>query len=244
MTETAFDQQQFDAAYPEGVEHHFWTSARNRVVSHQLRAHGLRQSRIIEVGCGKGIVVDFLRSAGFDCWGVELADVHPEKRICKYIYTNCDALNLPSKIREAFKVIMLLDVIEHIPKPAAFITNLLKRYPQVEHLIMTVPARQELWSNYDEWYHHVQRYDLNTTTRTMIGCGQKRIEVQYFSHLLYIPLRLMLVLTGRRSVQVASPSVWLRPLHWLIAQVLYLDYRLLPKRSLGTSIFCYAHIER
>ena len=244
MTETAFDREQFDAAYPEGIAHHYWTHARNLIIADQLRARNLRGKKILEIGCGKGVVVQYLRSKGYDCVGVELATVHPDRRVKDYIYTERDAIDLPEAMRNSVEVILLLDVIEHLSEPVSFIQELLKRYPRVTQLILTVPAREELWSNYDEWYQHFRRYDLTMMKDTMVRCHAARIQVQYFNHLLYVPARIMLVLFKKRSVSVASPARFLRAAHWALARLLYADYRIFPKRSRGTSLLCVADIQR
>ena len=55
-----------------------------------------------------------------------------------------DAWDLPLAERVRFDTILLLDVIEHIPDPAALLKRLSDGFPNLSHLIVTVPACQEL----------------------------------------------------------------------------------------------------
>jgi 2-polyprenyl-3-methyl-5-hydroxy-6-metoxy-1,4-benzoquinol methylase len=62
-----------------GVEKHFWTMARIGIVTKTLRnaaRAGLcsAKGRILDVGCGPGIVVGALREKGYDIWGVDLGN--------------------------------------------------------------------------------------------------------------------------------------------------------------------------
>ena len=59
-----FENDDFDLAYPPGIEYHYWNLARNHIIEHQLNAITSSGIRILEIGCGKGIVVDYLRRKG------------------------------------------------------------------------------------------------------------------------------------------------------------------------------------
>ena len=75
--ETQYGKEEFDINYPAGYEKNFWPLARNYIIGHELKKFGLLQEKILEVGCGKGIVIKSLREQGFDCWGVELGEPEP-----------------------------------------------------------------------------------------------------------------------------------------------------------------------
>src|SRR5262245_37209792 len=99
-----FDQEQFDHAYPAGIENNWWNVARNLVLDSELaraRRSGLVSGspRILEIGCGRGIVVQHLLSCGWDVWGVELATPTRVGGIEDRVITGVDARNLPSAFR-------------------------------------------------------------------------------------------------------------------------------------------------
>ena len=74
---TTFSSHLYDMCYPPGIEHHWWTLARNRLLANILARESGNASAFLEVGCGKGLVVKSLNASGFNIHGVELADVKP-----------------------------------------------------------------------------------------------------------------------------------------------------------------------
>ena len=161
---TVFSAIQYDLPYLPGVEHHFWNYARARIIERHLRRSDRKtvnhQALVLDVGCGVGLTVDYLRHVGLDCRGVGLG--HPKLRpgLDDFVKIGTDARDLPVDIREQTGTILLLDVLEHIQDPVAFIAELRANFPMLERVVITVPARMELWSNYDVYYGHFLRYDM------------------------------------------------------------------------------------
>ena len=236
MDKTTFDQKEFDLAYPLGIENHYWTLARNHIIERQLKATNIAKPNILEIGCGRGIVVNYFRRRGYNCWGVELAQQNPIDGVREYVFAGQDANKLPLKLRQSFNTIFLLDVIEHLPDPVTFLSEILDSFPSATHLIITAPARQELWSNYDEYYQHFRRYDLEMLQNTIEAINCKILDLRYFFHLLYVPARLTLSLFQKRPVQMKAPPNALKSIHYLLSKICILDYWLLPKRIRGASI--------
>ena len=235
---TEFEPEQFALCYPPGIENHYWTAARNRIVEHELQAAGLEQPCILEIGCGKGVVVAFFRKKGYPCWGVDLAKVTPIESVKDFVHTGVSATELPSAQRESFKILFLLDVIEHLPDPGAFLSTLKAAFPNVSRLIITVPARTELWSNYDTFYGHYRRYDLDSLRAVVNGIGGTVLSLRYFFRILYLPARLTLALFHRRSVRINAPRNGMKLVHYLISRICFADLFLLPPGVRGTSIIC------
>lgn len=235
---TEFFEEDFDLAYPPGIEKHYWTRARNRIIEHQLTQCGLPRARILEIGCGKGIVVDYLRKRDYDCSGVELAKVKPLETVRDYLFPGTDATALPAHLRESFNVFLLLDVIEHLENPVSFLKQILPSFPNLTYGIITVPARPEIWSNYDEFYRHYRRYTLETLRETMEPIGARVLDIRYFFRLLYWPARWMAKTKKERSVRLSAPRNSMIFIHYLISQMCQADYFALPKRARGTSLIC------
>ena len=68
--------------------------------------------------------------------------------------------DLPEEERRGVTTLLVLDVIEHLEDPIAFLREVLSSFPDVSSLIVTVPAREELWSAFDDFYGHHRRYTL------------------------------------------------------------------------------------
>lgn len=237
---TVFNQLEFDLVYPPGIERHYWSVARSAIICAEIRRHCWSDLKWLEVGCGRGIVLQALRHAGVDVTGAELAAVPPLVGVGAHVFCGQDACELPERVRGAFEGVMLLDVVEHLADPVGFLTRLLDRLPQVRAALVTVPAHQELWSNYDEFFGHYRRYDRVTLTATVSASGLKPLRVSHFFHALYPAARLLVKTRRQRPVQVSAPSGLRMPLHALLAAAFVAEAALLPAHWPGTSLMCTA----
>ncbi len=239
-----FTREEFDLAYPPGIEAHYWTRARNLVVEHQIRRLRLPSQRILEIGCGKGLVLQHLRAKGLSSRGIELAPVDPLPAVKDIVLAGADALDPPTGLREWPATILLLDVLEHLPDPAGFLRRVLEAYPGATRAVITVPARPEIWSNYDEFYGHRRRYDRPALRRLLEEAGTEPIDLRYFFRLLYLPARTMKALRRPRAVGIAAPRPAAAPFHRLLSALCYFEYLVCPCGLAGTSLVASARIRR
>src|SRR5688572_7908106 len=106
-----YSADQYQTNYPDGIEQHWWNIARNRRILRLVGRHAIA-GPILEVGCGRGIVVAHLRQHGIPCDGVELAPAVPVAGASDFVVTNTDALLLPAEQRASYRTILMLDVVE------------------------------------------------------------------------------------------------------------------------------------
>lgn len=246
---TKYTEELFSDNYPPGVEDHYWSRARNWVLHRTLRIaerKGIRNpsADILEIGCGPGVVVDYLFQRGFPIRGVELGTPQPIQRAHKRITTGIPAQELPETERRAVDTIMLLDVIEHIEDDREFLKTIRSAFPNCRCIIVTVPARPEAWSEWDEYYGHFRRYSPETLRKTLSAIGGC-VYVRYFFRLLYLAARLISAAGQARSVQMNSPHNML--LHRTIAAILKAETLLTPRFPIpGLSLvaICDVHSER
>jgi len=137
---TIYTADQYDTCYPPGIEKHWWTIARSAQVSRIVRAENKTGDVFLEVGCGKGLEVKALRTAGIDVYGVELADVQPLEGMESFVSSGMDAVQLPIAQREQVTGLLLLDVIEHLPDPITFLKKLESRFPKLSVVVIAVPG--------------------------------------------------------------------------------------------------------
>jgi SAM-dependent methyltransferase len=238
--ETAFNAEQFANPYPDGIQYHYWTLARNALILRTLRRQLGAMSKsdlVIDIGCGRGITVDYLRRHGVTAIGVDTGTPHPiVSEVAPFLHLGQDALLLPEDLRQSVRAMLLLDVLEHVPEPAAFVTLLANAFSNCQHLLITVPARQELWSNYDRYYGHHRRYDLTSAHRLFPHELFELTSARYAFRLLYPPALLLAKLNLGRSVSIAAPSPWSRPLHRALAGYFGVESTVLPRSVGGTSL--------
>jgi hypothetical protein len=237
-----FSDTQYDAAYPQGIDKHWWNTARAKIVIRLCKKYLSTDASVLEVGAGKGVAVGQLREQGIDCFGVELADVSPFNDMQDYVITGVDANSLPIEQREKYKAILLLDVIEHIEDPSEFISQLVISFPDLEYIIVTVPAGQKLWSNYDVYYGHYRRYSTKMLGDICTHLGHKCIERGYFFHLAYFPARVMAMTGINRGLAPKAPSKLMEYVHRFIALCFYVESNLIPQQFIGSSAYACIRI--
>jgi len=233
---TAFEQEQYDLAYPDGIENHFWNLSRNNIILRKLK--NKKQSKILDIGCGRGITVEYLRNEGFDCYGCDISSGKAiSKNISQYLSFKQDAFDLDIDLRKSIDTILLLDVVEHLEDVETFINKLLHSFHNLSYLIITVPARQELWSNYDVFYGHYLRYNNNTLKSQLIKCDLSITKTSYFFKALYLPSLLLMILKKKRSLIINAPKTMFQIIaHKALAMFFFLEEWILPNKLIGTSL--------
>jgi hypothetical protein len=240
---TEFNKAQFDAIYPKGIEKHYWTHARNVILSRLITRH-YKGAHILEVGCGRGIVVKYLTENGLNIRGVELAEVPIENGMEGIVKTGVDVFELSDSEYGDVDTIMLLDVIEHLEFPAQFIGALKKKFSNLKTFIITVPACNELFSNYDLFNGHYRRYDAAMLANEFGALKPIKTKISYFFHALYIPARVLLKTKGKREEKIMAPKGMLAIfIHRFLAMTFFIEYKILPSGLKGTSLILRADLK-
>jgi SAM-dependent methyltransferase len=237
INNTAFDATKFSQGYPPNMEKYWWNLARNKIIAESLRRHLSKNDPILEVGCGKGIVTNYLKSLGWNIIGIDPGVPIEAKVEERHIMYGKKTSELSLENRQNIKVLALFDVIEHVRNPASFLAEHLKVLPCVKRIILTVPARQELWGNFDDYYGHYRRYSIKQLDNEMMSIGMKPIMKEYFFRLVYWGIYLSKSIKRSRAVVFKAPqacgSEWL---HRLFAQVLFWENIIIPNKLPGSSI--------
>jgi SAM-dependent methyltransferase len=234
---SSFTDVQYELAYPEDIEFHWWSLVRASLIRRLVFDESSPDALFLEVGCGKGLEVMQLRRAGINAYGVELAPIAPLEEVAGFVESGIDATELPLEHRMRVTGLLILDVIEHIADPQSFLNDLAVTFPNVDVVVVTVPARQEIWSNYDEFYGHERRYSLQMLEDLALDIGWRKAKIGYFFRLPYLPARLLAILGIDRNIRLNPPTAKLRWFHRVISYLLRLEYFVLPRHVIGTSAF-------
>lgn len=176
-----------------------------------------------------------LRKAGLEAWGADSGAPPVAEELRPFVFPAQDAFALPEELRRRVDVVLLLDVLEHLQAPAEFLARCRHRFPRSSRLVVTVPARAELWSNYDRFYGHFLRYDRASLSAVLSSLEGGRIETGYFFHLLYVVLSAQLLFSRVRPIRNAPPTA--PRLHRLVGRIFDYEQRWLPARWWGTSLW-------
>jgi|SRR5947207_8552591 len=176
----------YGKAYRKLYQRHWWWRAREKMVLEEIRANqpagGWR--RILDVGCGDGLFFDRLLEFG-DVQGVEpfedLVNKSGKHRSRIHIGAFDERLQLDGQ----FSLILMLDVLEHMPEPAPAIRYALRLLEPGGVLLVTVPAFKLLWTTHDTINQHYTRY-TKESFRKLASQTDLRIESErYFFHWLF-----------------------------------------------------------
>jgi len=187
-----FEQQFFDelATFEEDS---FWFTSRNQLVIDAMRKFFPSAESFLEVGCGTGFVLQGLEKAfprlqlsGSEvlCHGLSYA----QQRVSHSVVFQMDALNIP--FEEEFDVIGAFDVVEHIEDDLSVLQNFHRATKPGGGIILTVPQHQWLWSEADDYAHHVRRYSRGELAEKVIAAGFTIERVTSFVSLLLVPMAL------------------------------------------------------
>ncbi len=210
---------------------HWWFTARRRIVSALIETQTPLKpgARILEVGAGTGSNLAMLqrygtveaiepddgaralasRRGGFELWGGLLPDgvVLEDGR---------------------YDLIVLLDVLEHIPDDAGTLKVLARKLAPGGRLLLTVPSTPWLWSAHDVAHHHQRRYTARALKTVLAGNGFRLLHMSHFNSILFpaiVGARALGKITGREGGDDAMPPAPLNSLlsglfaaerHWVV----------------------------
>jgi SAM-dependent methyltransferase len=134
----------------------------------------------LDVGCGRGAVADRLAGRGAL---VVACDAHlydewqrgPGRPV--YVVASSDALPFRDG---AFTMASACDVIEHLPDERPTLEEMRRVARPGSHLVITVPAFPQLWSDHDVAVGHFRRYQRNDLGTLLSGSGIQVDRLTYF----------------------------------------------------------------
>ena len=232
--------------HQEAERDHWWFAARREIVLSQLeRAVGAnpRDLRILDIGCGAGGMLSFLRRYGTAA-GV---DASPEAvEMAGREGADVRVGMLPADIPFApgsFDVVTLLDVLEHVEADSAALDTIRALLRPGGHLIVTVPAYAFLWSGHDVVNEHKRRYVRDGLREKLEIAGFDVERLTYFNTLLFPPIALVRLAGRLRSgEETADEGRVPAPVNSILRRIFTLEKRLLKAADLpfGVSLLAVA----
>jgi SAM-dependent methyltransferase len=183
----SFDASAFEFLF-QMEQRHFWHIGRRELILDIMRRNipNLAKARMLEIGCGNGSVLAFLKRNGIELVG---GDIFMEglafcrQRVNSIPLYQLDVMALP--FRNEFDVVGLFDVLEHIDDDARAIQEISQALKQKGMLLITVPAHQFLWSYFDESSNHRRRYQKDELLAKMEQAGFTVKKISYYMFFLF-----------------------------------------------------------
>ncbi len=124
--------------------------------------------RLLDIGCGVGILLARAKRGGFLCEGVEICDPlarATEERVdCKVHRAFLRDADLSD---HSFDVITMYDLIEHLPEP---LTEIQRAHQLLRHggiLFVLTPNNDALMRRVAKWAYHLSLHGLQKPMRTL-----------------------------------------------------------------------------
>ncbi len=144
--------------------------------------------RVLEVGCGPGLMLDALRQRGWDALGLERSEDAAAfgRREFGLDIRSCGVEELAAE--PVFDLIILFQVLEHMVDPAAIVSECVRRLKPGGRMVISVP-NIESWqarAGGTRWMHldiprHLFHFSARSLTAVLCRNGFKNITVGFTS---------------------------------------------------------------
>ena len=165
---------------------HWWFVGRRKILTALLERWRPKKGplRILEVGCGTGSNIAMLQQFG-TVDAIE-PDDHARAFASNRTGVTVKGGYLPDVPLEDghYDLIVLLDVLEHIPDDKGALTALRPKLAPGGRLVLAVPAMPSLWSGHDIAHHHQRRYTRATLEAVVQAAGFRTLRRTAFNSFL------------------------------------------------------------
>ncbi len=183
-------KEDYEKRYHDTEQHHWWFKSRRACITNWLK-DAPRDSKILDIGCSSGILMDELIAMGFsdeNLFGVDIS----EKAIAnarRHGLTNVfvmDAQNIT--LDHSFDYIISSDCLEHLKDDTRAIVNWHDLLKPGGKLYLFVPAFMSLWSHHDVVNMHFRRYTCKELTSKLIRGNFEVLKSGYWNFFLFLPV--------------------------------------------------------
>ena len=180
----------------------WWERQRAELIRQRMDALAGLSGRMIDVGCGRGTMLDDER---FEGQFVVQVDSHIwaewAARPGNYVCARANALPFRDG---SFDVVGSFDVIEHLEDDAASLAEQRRIAHQRGAVLTAVPADPRLWSAHDEAVGHHRRYTTSSLSDVAESAGLRIESSTHFFSFLWLPALLLRRSDARREASAGD----------------------------------------
>lgn len=162
-------------------DHYWWHVSKRELATELLARHAPPGGRLVEGGVGACRNLGLFQKLGYEVTGF---DVMPESVSLGTAHGVQDVrlhdLGTPWPVEEqSLRAVVLLDVLEHVPDPIRVLRHARAALSDEGAIIVTVPAYQFLFSDWDRALGHYRRYTAELLRRQAQEAG---LTVKVLTH--------------------------------------------------------------
>jgi SAM-dependent methyltransferase len=183
-------KEDFEKKYHDVEQAHWWFKSRRNYILGLLK-NAPKSSRILDIGCSSGILLNELNDIGFskdNLFGIDISG----KAIanCKeHGLENTFVMDAQSiTLSEKFDIIIASDCLEHLQHDDVAIKNWHHLLKPGGELYVFVPAFMSLWSNHDVVNMHYRRYTSKELNEKLLKENFSIVKSGYWNFFLFIPV--------------------------------------------------------
>ena len=233
-----------DEWYEFATEDHFWMKWRFRILQ-SIIPKEYSWGETLDIGCGNGVA----RKQIEECFNSSVSACDLNLRALSELSGGRGKLyfyNIHQReveFREHFQTVLLLDVLEHIKEPVAFLDSVNFHLKPRGKVIINLPAFNFLYSGYDRVAGHSKRYTISLLRKELRQAGFILEDAVYWGASL-VPLLIarkciMLFCKDEQMIkygfQPASPKI-----NSLLLLFMKLECSIAVRPFIGTSLMALA----
>ena len=182
-------KKRYEYKYHSLEDTNWWFCSRRNIILKFLKRIPTK-SKILDIGCSSGILINLLRSRGYkNTYGIDISRMSvylSKKKGIKNVYLKRgEKTGFPEN---KFDIVICSDVLEHIKNEKKAVLEWRRILKMKGKIICFTPAFNFLWSSHDIENMHYRRYSKNRLCSLFKKNGYSIIRSSYWNSLLFFPM--------------------------------------------------------
>ncbi len=160
----------------DNIQDHWYYVSKARAMCKFL--NNIKVPEVLDVGAGSGFFSRQLLDSGICDIAYCIDPYYEEEKTENHNGKELHFIKATDKSCQ--KLILMMDVIEHVPDDVAFIEAYAKRLEPGGKILITVPAFQFIWSGHDVFLEHYRRYTRQMLDTVVFKAGLTPVKSRYY----------------------------------------------------------------